>query len=262
MASLTSRPLTLAHLRGLASLYRNGVEGADEALVAVATEHTNEVAGLLHLLLERVARLDSHDNAANLLAGAVEAVPRLVRSRREVAQQDAAASLAVRLAELAEHRPDETYALDVGLLSNVLGLYPGRVVTFGERGSVSSLKLRAILRETRSIDTTSVLVTREHVMLSYRGDHCRGLIKLVLHPVVLDGNVLLIPLGLVPSQPPPTPCEAKAAVPEQIYSEPVGDPDVPHEGQLGPPMPVPPVRRPFLAALFRAADELLARGIR
>ncbi len=261
MASLT-RPLTLAHLRGLASLYRSGVEGADEALLSVATEHTDEVAGLLHLLPERVARLDEHDNTANLLAATIEAVPRLVRSRREAAQQDAAASLAVRVAELAEQRPGEVYALDVGLLSNVLALYPGRVVTFGERGSVSALKLRAILREIRSINATSVLITGEHVVLSYQGDHCRGLIKLVLHPVALEPDTLLVPLGLVPSQPPPTPCEAKLAVPEQIYSEPVGDPDAPHEGQLDPPVPVPPVRRPFLAALFRAADELLARGVR
>ena len=254
--------LTLAHLRGLASLYRNGVEGAEDSLLALATERTDEVARLLHLLPERLSRLEEHDDPANLLAGTIEAVPRLVRSRRDRAQCDAAASLAVRLAELAERRHGEGYALDVDLLREVLGLYPGRVITFGERGSVSAVKLRAILREVRNLHTTAALVTREHLVLSYQGDHCRGLIKLVLHPVILEHDTLLVPLGLVPPpQPPPTPCEAKVAVPEQIYSEPIGDPDVPHEGQLDPPMPVPPVRRPFLAALFEAADKLLARGV-
>lgn len=260
MASLNTRPLTLAHLRGLASLYRAGVEGADEALVAIVTEHTDEVADLLHLLPERVARLDSHDNAANLLAGTIEAVPRMVKTMRDRALYDAAADRAVRLAQLAEHRSGDVYALDVGLLRDVLGFYPGRVVTFGDRGSVSSVKLRAILREVRNICTTAVLVTHEQLVLSYEGEHCRGLIKLVLHPVILDSDTLLVPLGMLPAPQPPTPCEARVAVPETISSEPIGDPDVPHEGQLDP-VPVPPVHRPFLAILFRAADELLARGI-
>jgi hypothetical protein len=244
MASL--KPLTLAHLRSLVSLHHAGVEGASAELVRLAnghTEHTEHTAHTEHTRhtehtkeLRALLQLDDGPLDAETLIRAIEARPRLLREEHARTQHETAASLALRVAETAEPRAHQCFALDVALLGRALAAYPGRVITLGVRGSLSSLKLRALVREVRAFRTSCVLVTERHVVITYEGAQCRGLVKLVLHPVVHNAGALIVPLGFTRST------SINAEPPSEAH-----DIDVPL-------VRLPPAR-PFLVALLDAVRE-------
>ena len=187
--------LTPAGLRHLARLYRADVDGAGEMLSAIIDEQAHDLPDLLGFPLTNLERLRDHDNPVEVLVATIEGAPRVARELRDRIHFESAASQAVRLAQTAVHRPGGHIALDVALLGEVIGRYPGRIVTFGERGSLGAGRLRAVLRLTRDLRATSVVVTAEHLVVMYEGDNNRGLIKLVLHEPIIDHDTLVVPLG-------------------------------------------------------------------
>lgn len=172
--------LTYGSLRQLARLYRVGIDGAADALAMLVDEHANELPELLGFPMANLDRLRAHDDPVGVLVATIEGAPRVARGLRERIHYDGAAALALQLGETATPREGGHLALDVELLVQTLRFYPGRVVTFGERGSLGSLRLRAVLRELRGVTATSVVVTREHVVVAYESTRSRGLIKLAL----------------------------------------------------------------------------------
>ena len=229
MASL--KPLTLAHLRSLVSLHHAGVEGASAELVRLANGHEEHTKALREFL-----EFDGGPLDAETLIRAIEVRPRLLREEHARTQHETAASLALRVAETAEPRAHQCFALDVALLGRALAAYPGRVITLGVRGSVSALKLRALVREVRAFRTSCVLITERHVVITYEGAQCRGLVKLMLHPVVHSAGALIVPLGFTRA------ISINAELPSEAL-----DIDVPL-------VRLPPAR-PFLVAWLDAARE-------
>lgn len=252
--------ITLSRLRALAQLHRSGVEGAGDELLALARERTAEVAALLHFVPERLAETWQRHDFLPMILGAIDGVPRLVRTLRDQAQHDAATAMAVRLAETACPREGGTLALDVRLLGDALSLTPARILTLGNRGSVGAGKLRALLRDIRSLEAMAVLATHEHIVVTYRGHGCRGAVRLLLHPPVVDYEVLVIPLGLsmAPEAPPSASDDVIIAAPIQIRSE--LPPEREPEPSIDQPPREPPSRMPFLRLIFDVARDVLAGG--
>lgn len=189
--------LTYGSLRGLARLYRNNVDGAAEMLSAIIDTHAHALPEILGFPLKNLERLREHEDPVEVLVATIEGAPRVARDIRDRLHFETAAAMAVRLAETAVHRPGGHHALDVALLGEMLARYPGRIVTFGPRGSVGAGRLRAVVRELRNVLATSVVVTSAHVVIAYEGERARGLIKLVLHEPVVDDLTLVVPLGVV-----------------------------------------------------------------
>jgi hypothetical protein len=186
-------PLTLTTLRHLARLYRAEVEGADEALAHLLREHCAELSTLLGVSPDAVEAVASRENAIDTLVAAIENAPRAARHACERAAHASAQALAQQLAERAETRGDH-YVLDVVVLDEMLATFRGRVVTFSDRGSVGAVRLRALVRQLRGANVAAA-VGHEHLVLVYRGDRVRGVVRLVLHEPVLE-SALLVPLGV------------------------------------------------------------------
>jgi hypothetical protein len=149
------------------------------------------------------------------------------------------------------------FALDIPLLGEALVATPARILTFGDRGSVGVGKLRALLREIRSLETVGVVVTRDAVVLTYRGPTCRGSVRLHLHDPIVDEDVLLVPLGVVrkPEAPPTMPStDSIITAPRSIRSE--LPPEEEPEPRIDRPPAAPPAR-PFLVILLEVARDLL-----
>jgi hypothetical protein len=189
-------PLTLASLRHLARLHRTGVDGAEAQLAAIIEERADELPAALGFPMKNLERLRAHEDPVQILVATIEGAPRVARAMRDRHQFEAAVILAVRLAQTAERREDGHLGLDVALLGETLAAYPGRVVTFGVRGSVGAGRLRAVVRNLRGMTSAAVTVTNEHVVVVYAGERMRGCLKLVLHPPVVDGEALIVPFDL------------------------------------------------------------------
>lgn len=199
-------PLTPATLRHLARLYRADVNGADEALDHLLRERREELGALLRVSQDAVAHLASRADAIDTLVAAIEDAPRAARHASERAAHASAQALAYQLAERAEDR-GEHYVLDVVVLHEMLASFRGRVITFSGRGSVGAVRLRALVRQLRGANVTTA-VGREHLVIVYRGERMRGVVRLVLHEPVLE-SALLVPLGVRASVEQPTSREAR-----------------------------------------------------
>lgn len=184
--------LTPATLRHLARLYRAEVEGADEALRHLLREHGEEISALLGVSRDALEHVASRADAVDMLVAAIEDAPRAARHSCERDAHATAQALAYQLATLAEDRGDH-HVLDVVVLDEMLATFRGRVVTFSDRGSVGAVRLRALMRQLRCASVTAA-VGREHLVLVYRGDRMRGVVRLVLHEPVFE-TALLVPLG-------------------------------------------------------------------
>jgi len=187
-------PLTRASLRHLARLHRAGVDGAEAQLAAIIEERADELPAALGFPMKNLERLRARENPLQILVATIEGAPRVARAMRDRHQVEAAVILAVRLAQTAERREDGHLVLDVALLGETLATYPGRIVTFGARGSVGAGRLRAVVRNLRGMTSAAVTITNEHVVVVYAGERMRGCLKLALHPPVVDGEALIVPL--------------------------------------------------------------------
>jgi hypothetical protein len=188
--------MTTAQLRGLAKLYRQRVDGAERQLAMIIEHNAHELPELLGFPLKNLERLREHEDPVEVLVATIEGAQRIARELRDRLAYEDASMLAVRLAETAVRRRDGHYALDLDLLGVLLVRYPGRVITFGTRGSCGSLRLRAILRELRDVRATSVVLTNDHIVIGYDGEGCRGMIRLKLHEVVVDDGTLVVPIDM------------------------------------------------------------------
>ena len=188
--------MTPAQLRGLARLYRRRVDGAADLLASIIANNAHDLPGVLGFPMQNLDRLRDHENPVEVLVATIEAAPRVARDLRDKIWHETATAIAVRLAQTAQRRTGGHYALDVELLGEMLTRYPGRIITFGTRGSCGSLRLRAILRETRGLQATSVVLTDTQVVVAYEGERCRGLIKLALHEPVVDEQALIVPIDM------------------------------------------------------------------
>ncbi len=188
--------LTLSALRHLARLYRAGVEGAEDVLMEIIEERASELPDALGFPMQNLEHLRAHENPIEILVATIEGAPRVARAVRDEIYFESATMLALRLAQTAERRRDGHHVLDVALLTDMLGRYAGRVITFGPRGSVGAGRLRALVRSLRERASVIVTVTSEHIVIVYRGEQMRGLVKLVLHPVVIDHEALIVPIDL------------------------------------------------------------------
>ncbi len=189
-------PLTLSSLRHLARLYRAGVDGAEEELATIIEERAEELPSALGFPMKNLERLRAHENPVGILVATIEGAPRVARAVRDKIHFENAVVMAVRLAETAERRADGHHVLDVELLGEMLAIYPGRVVTFGVRGSVGAGRLRTVVRNLRGMTSAAVTVMDEHVTVVYAGERMRGSVKLVLHAPVADHETLIVPLDL------------------------------------------------------------------
>lgn len=188
--------VTVAQLRGLARLYRRRVDGAAQMLTSIIEHSAHELPTVLGFPMKNLERLRDHDDPVEVLVATIEGAPRVARELRERISHESATAMAMRLAETARRRGNGHYALDSELLGEVLARYPGRVATFGTRGSCGSLRLRAILRELRGVRATSVIVTNDQIVVSYEGERCRGLIRLALHEPIVDDTTLIVPIDM------------------------------------------------------------------
>lgn len=187
--------LTQAALRHVAHLYRAHVDGAAEELEAILRLRAAELPCVLGFPANYLERLHTHPSPVELLVRTIEEAPRAARTTRDRAHLEAATKLATRLAQTAKVRPDGHHVLEAALLAETLAVFPGRIVTFGELGSIGSGRLRAILRALRGVSDVTLVVTTGQVVIVYAGARMRGLIKLVLHEES-DEHALVVPLEL------------------------------------------------------------------
>jgi hypothetical protein len=188
--------MTAPQLRGLARLYRRRVDGAADVLASIIANNAHELPDVLGFPMQNLERLRDHENPVEVLVATIEAAPRVARDLRDKIWHETATAIAVRVAQTAQRRNGGHYGLDLELLGEALTRYPGRIITFGTWGSCGSLRLRAILRETRGLRATSVVLTDTQVVVAYEGERCRGLIKLALHEPVVDEGALIVPIEM------------------------------------------------------------------
>lgn len=193
--------LTLPELRLLARLFRQGVDGAAERLEVIARERGDELAALLRFPKGNLARVTDADDVAALVAATVEGAPRVRRDALQRSRRASARGLAETLCRISERREDGSIELHAPLLAEILLLWGPGCVVFGELGSVSAPRLRAILRECRGVASRSVILTRDAVLVFYETSRSRGVIRLHLHRVVYDVDALPVPIEQVPTRP-------------------------------------------------------------
>ncbi len=240
MDALTSRAF-----RHAARLYRAGVEGAGEQLVALAREHRVALREGRDGAWSGVAALDEGDEAAERIAAAVEAASGVRKGAAASASE-----LAWRLAERAEHRADGTIGLDVPLLRELVALPGFGALSFGARRALGVRRLRAILREIRGLDAVSVVLTAHALVITYRAPRARGHIRLHLHPPIGRADTLDVPLTEVRAATP-----AIVEAPLDAPHDPGGLVELPYGADL--PKPHRPPSRPFLDSLLRALHDAL-----
>lgn len=219
--------LTIAELRHLARLFREGVDGARDRLETIARERGEEIAELLRLPRENLSRLDEADDIAALVAATVEGALRVQRAAVLRVRRASARGLAETLCRVSERRDDGSILLHGPLLAELLALWGAGWLVFGEWGSVGAPRLRAILRECRGVESNAVVLTRDSLFVFYEASRSRGVIRLHLQRVVLDGDALLVPIGELPVQPvdtpePPPPLADDPRTPRRPVARPAG----------------------------------------
>lgn len=88
------KPVTLHRLRALARLHLDGAAGADEELLGLARDHTEQVADLIGVEHDRLARFLETDRAADGLVAFLRTVPKRNRDRQRRDRKDGASVLA------------------------------------------------------------------------------------------------------------------------------------------------------------------------
>lgn len=182
----------LAELRGLARLYRDGVDGVREQLMGIITASGPELPDVLGFPPANLERLHRSDDPVEVLVSTIEAVPRVVREARARAQREQARRLASGVAQSAVVVEGDL-ELDAALVSACCASWPGggRLV-FAERGAIDIRRLRALLKECRGLPI-SMLLTATSLIINWRTPHSRGHFKLTLWPGVADAVDLVIP---------------------------------------------------------------------
>lgn len=216
-------------LRALARLYRSGVDGAEDALVQLAVEHAELTGSLLGVDPRRLPTAKPERLARYVADALLTPVPRRAVPNADLGEYVEA------LVDSVEHRGEGMLAVDAEALRRVAFASSARVLGVGERGGLTVPHLRAVLRALRRTTILGVLVTQRHVVFTYTGTSCRGMLRLVLHPVPPDEDVLAIPLDVAPA----------------IQSEPVDPQEIVLDPRRGPPI------RPFLSVLIHAAFDVL-----
>jgi len=207
-------PVTVPELRGLAKLYRSGIEGAEESIARIIADSGDELPDVLGFPRPNLERLLDNPNAVELLVATIEGAPRVARDARNRLHREGARELAAIVAANAEPRDDGTVALPLMLVTQMLSLWPGTgLLVLGERGSVDLGRLRAVLRECRGLTSTSLVVTSDAVVVAYTTARSRGLLRLFLQPILRHVDALVVPIA-------PAPVEVVAALAPSVVIAP------------------------------------------
>lgn len=194
-------PLTMPELRQLARLHRAGVEGAAEQLEVVVRERGEELAELLRFPKANLARVAETDDAPALVAATIKGAPRLRRDALQRSRRASTSGLAETLCRISERRADGSIELHAPLLADLLHLWGPGYIVFGDLGSISVPRLKALLRECRHVVSRAVILTESALLVFYETERSRGAIRLHLQRVVFDVDALHIPIEQVPTQP-------------------------------------------------------------
>jgi len=195
--------VTFADLRGLARLYRDGIDGAKQEISKVIRNDVEQLPSIVGFPPENLHQLADADDPVDLLVITIEAAARRARDDRRVAQKRIAHQLASALAVVATER-DSSVALSPRALFDIVSAWPGRgMLGFGDRGGVGIPGLRAFLRACRSVDELEATLTTDTLVLRYATSSSRGAVRLLLHPLVDDDSVV-IPLSVRPLELPLT----------------------------------------------------------
>lgn len=218
-------PLNVADLRSLARMFRQGVDGAREQLELLAHERGDELAAVLGFPRPNLDRVLDSGDLATLLAATIEGSFRLKREGLARSRRETARALAATLSEASERRDDGSAALHGALVAEIVALWGSGWIVFGTLGSVEATRLRALLRECRGVTSCSIILTRESLFVFYETACSRGVIRLLLQPVVFHEDALDIPIDLVsevapmepaPPAPDPRPIDTGEPVPALV----------------------------------------------
>ncbi|MFO0680533.1 MAG: hypothetical protein U0234_00715 [Sandaracinus sp.] len=186
--------LTVPDLRGLAKLYRRGVEGAREQLAAIIGERVAELPRLLGFPPANVTRLREHEDPVEVLVATIEGAPRVAREARMRAENERARALAAELGSTLVVDAEGTVDVDLSTIATIIELGDHRHVSFGERGAVETRRLRALLRECRRVSACSALLRESTLDVVYETARSRGIVRLHLQPAGAGVDVVLVPV--------------------------------------------------------------------
>ena len=191
--------LTIHELRGLARLHRADVEGADEQLAEIIADRGEELPALLHFSPSKLGQLREHDDPVGVLLALIDANRTKARDALRGQQREAAVRLAAVVAASAVVHLRGDVELDPRAVDALCGAWPNGAVVFGRRGGVDARRLRALLKECRSVP---ILMFASDAALNIQWDagRSRGNIKLTLWPTAEDEDALVIPLLEQPAE--------------------------------------------------------------
>ena len=191
--------LSIAELRGLARLHRADIEGAHEQLTSIIEERAEELPALLNFPPSKLVRLREHEDAVGVLLALIDANRAKARDALRGQQREAAVRLAAAVAASAVVHLRGDIELDPRAVDALCGAWPSGAVVFGRRGSVDARRLRALLKECRSVP---ILMFASDCVLNIKWDtgRSRGNIKLTLWPTAEDEDALVIPLLEQPAE--------------------------------------------------------------
>ena len=188
--------LKLAHVRSLVRLYRADIEGAGEQLEKLLRERWDELPPLLGSNLQQLTRLLEHEDAARAFAGAIEQAPAASTASRSLPCRTAARAAALALAKATVIRDSNHHQLPIAALRAALELGRGNGdIAFGDRGAVDIARLRAVVRHCAGLDSVTVTLTHDQLILRYSTPRARGVIRLVLRDPGKHDKVLVVPIA-------------------------------------------------------------------
>ncbi len=189
----------LAELRGLARLYRDGVDGVRDQLADVIAVSGSELPDILGFPRANLERLHRNDDPVGVLVDTIEGAQRVAREARGQAQRASARELAAAAAESAQVRLDGDIEIDPALVTAACAAWPtGGDIVFSERGGIDVRRLRSLLKECRRLPI-SMLLTTTSLNIKWATPRSRGYFKLWLRPAAIDADNLMVPLAAVPT---------------------------------------------------------------
>jgi len=179
MVSTHPKALTIARLRTLARLYRQGIEGVDVQLLALVIDRSALFADIVGFDVGPIDDGTRPDLAAERIVAAIESAPRRARSRLAAQKRQRAEGLARELADHATLRDDGFVDLDHHLLRDLSGCGGYRYLGLTVRGQVRVLeraRLKAAFKECRKTQVQSLYLTSEALWLHYKTKKGHGLL--------------------------------------------------------------------------------------
>ena len=184
--------LSLAELRRLGRLHRAGVDGAHEQLEYIIELMGEELPALLHFSAAKLPRLREHPDPVELLLALIDARGSQARDSLRQQQRDLAVRLGLEAAHTAVRYLSGEIELDAASVEAVCCACSGGYLVFGRRGGVEVRRLRALLKECRTLPI-QLSVTGSVLNLRWSAGSSRGNFKLTLWPMV-DDDAVVIPL--------------------------------------------------------------------